>query len=181
VSCSEPCTDFTEYDLNSDAGEITSFAFIDEDNGFALTAKGQVYHWNGITWSIHTTMGDMPGANEYYKDIVVWEDGTIYVSRSHSWTNSDTGERYSYIYRYTGSQWEAIQTPGNGHTDFIIFESGIGWSVGGSGQILFTGNGGDNWQLVNSPTNVNIYSMDWIDESNGWAIGYGGVVLRYSE
>ena len=174
-------TDFTEYSLNDNVGEITSLSFVEEDEGYALTSFGQVYHWNGIGWSIHTTMEDMPGTGAYYKDIVVWEDGTMFVTRDYQWYDSDTQEYNSAIYKYNGTTWEFIETPGYGHNHFVMFESGIGWSVGDIGQILFTGNGGENWQTVTSPTDVNIYKMDWIDESYGWAVGAGGVVLRYLE
>jgi len=109
-------------------------------------------HWNGIGWSIHTTLEDMPGTGGSYQDIVVWSDGTMFVSRDYDWYDSDAHEYHSFIYKYNESQWESIETPGQGHNDFEMFESGIGWSVGDGGQILFSGNGGDSWQVVNCPS-----------------------------
>ncbi len=54
------------------------------------------------------------------------------------------------------------------------------WAVGDGGTILYWD--GNAWSSVDSPTSENLYSVIFVDDSNGWAVGGGsasGVILRY--
>jgi photosystem II stability/assembly factor-like uncharacterized protein len=51
-----------------------------------------------------------------------------------------------------------------------------GWAVG-DGNILFTDNGGKNWQQQTSPVKTPLYSVYFADTQHGWAVGLYGVIL----
>ncbi|PCJ18150.1 MAG: hypothetical protein COB04_07760 [Gammaproteobacteria bacterium] len=51
------------------------------------------------------------------------------------------------------------------------------FSVGGRGHILYSDNQGDSWTQANSPTQMLLTAIDFIDDKNGWAVGHDSVIL----
>lgn len=61
----------------------------------------------------------------------------------------------------------------------ISFANDItGWSVGLSGKIIATTNGGSSWTSQTSGTSVTLYSVYAIDPSNAFVVGDGSTILR---
>ena len=52
------------------------------------------------------------------------------------------------------------------------------WIVGRNGVILRSGDGGRTWVEQESGTKLNLYAM-YMNKKGGWAVGSGGLVLRY--
>ena len=63
--------------------------------------------------------------------------------------------------------------------DFRTYNEG--WiSLGIVDTFLFTTDHGNNWNSVSAPNNSRIYDIQFIDQRNGWAVGNGGVILKYN-
>jgi len=50
--------------------------------------------------------------------------------------------------------------------------------VGEGGKIFRSNDGGLTWQKQNSGTTANLYAVNFIDSSNGWAVGDNGIILN---
>jgi len=80
------------------------------------------------------------------------------------------------IYKTTdgGQNWFIHDTLKGIHVNCVIFtDSRHGWVCGGTPEISYfkTSDGGDNW----IPINTGVYLRDFVDSSNGWAIGFGSI------
>ncbi len=53
-------------------------------------------------------------------------------------------------------------------TEIFMLNENLGWVCGGSGLIYKTTNGGVNWRKIESPVNVSLYSVMFIDELHGF-------------
>ena len=73
--------------------------------------------------------------------------------------------------------WYA-QTSGTSNILNSIFfiDASTGWSVGASGKILKTTNGGTNWVSQTSGTTEDLYSVFFVSSTAGWAVGTNGAV-----
>jgi photosystem II stability/assembly factor-like uncharacterized protein len=78
------------------------------------------------------------------------------------------------------SKWEMMNPkPHVNHLACVKFYSeNIGWTVGDYGLILKTTDGGNNWEIQNSPSKSFLKSISIINEKTLWVAGsYGGVLL----
>jgi len=80
------------------------------------------------------------------------------------------------------SQW-IFQNP---RIESVIFNSITfsnqtnGIIIGTKGIILHSTNGGENWDSVYSPTNIDLEKVFFIDDLNGWIVGDSGLVIKTS-
>lgn len=51
------------------------------------------------------------------------------------------------------------------------------FSVGGRGHILYSDDQGESWVQANSPTQMLLTSIDFVDDKNGWAVGHDSIIL----
>ena len=51
------------------------------------------------------------------------------------------------------------------------------FTVGGRGHILYSDDQGNSWVQSNSPTQMLLTAIDFVDDKNGWAVGHDSVVL----
>jgi photosystem II stability/assembly factor-like uncharacterized protein len=51
-----------------------------------------------------------------------------------------------------------------------------GWVVGEHGTILYTEDGGENWEAQESGTEEDLKSVTFMSEKVGWAVGNGGII-----
>lgn len=75
------------------------------------------------------------------------------------------------------SDWSVISTGINlnsVHAANIL----TAWTVGDSGTILATIDGGTNWICVNSGTSVSLKSVYFVNDMTGWIAGSGGLILK---
>jgi len=59
-----------------------------------------------------------------------------------------------------------------------MISSSYGWFVGEKG-VIKKYSGGTSLENVNSPTTKSLYSVFMLNATSGWAVGSGGVILRY--
>ena len=79
-----------------------------------------------------------------------------------------------------GNGWE-LQNPlptANWLNDIQVFDELTAISVGYSGTILKTSDGGSTWSIQNSGTTNNLTSVHFIDAQTGWAVGWNGTILK---
>lgn len=55
--------------------------------------------------------------------------------------------------------------------DVCFIDASTGWAVGDRGTILRTKNGGAEWTLLDSTTDVNLFAVSFFDENYGLAVG----------
>ncbi|MCK4421563.1 hypothetical protein KAW48_07175 [candidate division WOR-3 bacterium] len=53
-----------------------------------------------------------------------------------------------------------------------------GWSVGDSGIVLRTRNGGDSWDTLWTPGKIKLQNLSFIDTSTGWICGNTGYIAK---
>lgn len=51
------------------------------------------------------------------------------------------------------------------------------FSVGGRGHILYSDDQGESWTQANSPTQMLLTAIDFIDDKKGWAVGHDSIIL----
>ena len=51
------------------------------------------------------------------------------------------------------------------------------FSVGERGHIVYSDDEGESWTQANSPTQMLLTAIDFIDDKNGWAVGHDSIVL----
>ncbi|MBK8549800.1 MAG: T9SS type A sorting domain-containing protein [Ignavibacteria bacterium] len=55
------------------------------------------------------------------------------------------------------------------------------WSgLGIVDSLLFSTNSGNNWTLIGTPDGVKINDLVFINETNGWAVGKDGAILKFN-
>ncbi|NWG29755.1 MAG: T9SS type A sorting domain-containing protein [Ignavibacteriaceae bacterium] len=62
--------------------------------------------------------------------------------------------------------------------DVFFIDENIGYTVGESGYILKTTNGGSNWFIQSSGTTVILHDVYFIDSSTGYIVGSFGTILK---
>jgi len=78
---------------------------------------------------------------------------------------------------FTSSQWVQPTSPESHNLWSVFFTDSInGHAVGGSGFIIRTSDGGQNWTKVDAPDNL-INDVHFIDSGNDWAVGAGGGLI----
>jgi len=94
---------------------------------------------------------------------------------------------YSIFYSADGGTTWIPQSTGemSGRLCSVHFiDENTGWSVGTNGTVLYTNDGGDNWNTQTSNTNANLESVSFADAQNGWAVGArfpGGKIVRTAD
>lgn len=82
------------------------------------------------------------------------------------------------------AQWQAVDVP-NGSSVFfnrIHFTSdNIGYAIGNSGAMYKTNDRGNNWQAINTGTNLNLLGMHFSDDNNGFVVGDSALVLATTD
>ncbi|MCB9263777.1 MAG: gliding motility-associated C-terminal domain-containing protein [Lewinellaceae bacterium] len=73
----------------------------------------------------------------------------------------------------TAQCWELVfRVPGNPTLNDVYFVSETtGWTVGNTGIIYKTTDGGANWAVQSAPTVNDLNAVHFIDENKGWAVG----------
>ena len=73
-----------------------------------------------------------------------------------------------------GINW---QVQGSSIYDFYFINENIGWYISGN-QINKTTDGGQTWSPQNSGTNNTLYTINFVDQNNGWVSGDSGTILH---
>ena len=65
-------------------------------------------------------------------------------------------------------------------TDILFVDADNGWIVGTEIQVMYTPNGGADWYEQSVPEAVSdrLIAVDFVNSTHGWAVGYGGTIIR---
>lgn len=74
--------------------------------------------------------------------------------------------------------WQTPRPSGNAVNDAHFVSSSVGWTVGDSGEILKTVDGGKTWARQFAGVSTQLTSVRFADANNGWALGAYGALLR---
>ena len=84
----------------------------------------------------------------------------------------------SFHFIIASAQWTPQNSGTLGYLNDVCFHDSLnGWIAGNTG-ILLTQNGGNTWNLVETPTFYPLQGIDFIDLENGWAVAYEGTILH---
>lgn len=148
--------------------------FVDTLNGWIAGYETNYYE------IYHTT----DGGNTWFQQFQV--PNLISINRIHffdinnGWAVGGDYGNLGYVFRTTdgGVSWNTITVslPSGAKIYDADFVSALdGWAVSGS-VILKTNDGGLNWVTINDT--ISAYSVDFVDLTNGWAVGHGAFRTR---
>ena len=169
-------------------------------DGWAVGWGGRFYHWDGTSWSLHTTLtynindvdmvatddGWAVGPNTIYRwDGTSWVEHTTVlgmtfqavsmVSSSDGWAVGSGGR----IFHYDGSAWiERTPTLASSTLyDVDMVAANDGWVVNYNGYLFYWD--GTSWAIRGNVSEV-LYCVDMLDATHGWAGGGGGRIFSYN-
>jgi photosystem II stability/assembly factor-like uncharacterized protein len=111
-----------------------------------------------------------------------------FVSEEEAWTVDDNrlahmtdGENWVELTVPGGLPWLRLRGPYL--TDIQFVGKDNGWIVGQETPVMYTPDGGANWYRQGVPAEVTdtqprIYAIHCIDQTNGWAVGSQGTIMR---
>ncbi len=79
----------------------------------------------------------------------------------------------------SGGNYWSIQNTGMSSSCAISFIDSLHGGAVGRNKIMHTSDGGGSWTTDTSGLNLDLLSIDFPDLNHGWAVGYGGAILRY--
>lgn len=77
--------------------------------------------------------------------------------------------------------WQAPRPSGNSVNDLYFLSGQVGWTVGESGEIHKTTDGGKTWVRQVSGVTSSLTSVRFSDANNGWVLGSFGAVLHTTD
>ena len=134
---------------------LTSISFISVTVGYAVSESGKVYYStdSGETW----TFTNATITNQ--KILAMFENGTGWLVGNGIWRTQDSG--YNWDQQLEGD-----------FVDAHFFNKDKGWVIGssnGSKVVLYTNDGGTNWDEIEVPEMGGDYLyLDFVDEAHGW-------------
>jgi photosystem II stability/assembly factor-like uncharacterized protein len=135
--------------------------FADSQNGWiadtwgsisATTDGGNTWHQQAAPSSLYFYAMQFPDAQHGF--VLLQSDSLFYTTNA-------------------GTTWNRIKIDVTQYHYGMKFVSpGEGWICGSAGQILHSTNGGIDWTAQNSGTSIDLSTIDFTDNQNGWAAGY---------
>ncbi len=146
-------------------------------DGWAVTNWGEIYNYNGSAWALVT---DFNNDQSY----AIWAaNGSDYwVAGGAIWPPGVPFADVASVWHWEGSMWSTYTTQTLGSYRYSLFSvrgtsANDVWIVGEDG-LMYHWNG-IGFSSMNSPTSESVRNIHFIDENDGWAVGDGGVILRY--
>lgn len=144
--------------------------FTDANTGYAVGDNGIIYKTTdaGAIW-------------------LPLNSGTTNSLYAVQFTDANTGyviSQYNYsIYKTTnaGQSWTQINSYSNtNYSRYGLFftTSSVGWTIGSSGNIEKTADGGQSWTTQISGTTQTLRKVFFIDANTGWVVGDNGTILK---
>ncbi|MFX1484572.1 MAG: YCF48-related protein [Promethearchaeota archaeon] len=108
-----------------------------------------------------------------------------FVSDTEGWVVDDN----RLAYTSDGDTWEEQIIPMRAPffrlnppyaSDIQFVDESNGWIVGDEIKVMYTSDGGMNWYEQSVPNAVDrrVMALDFINGTHGWAVGYGGTIMR---
>ncbi|MBT7093602.1 MAG: hypothetical protein HN936_10170 [Bacteroidetes bacterium] len=158
----------------ANAGHIKDIQMDASDSGWALASDGEILYYNGFGWSLQ-------------HDIERSSCTTISVSStSDIWVGSaQQFDGVTKLGHWDGSEWLVVLNGYGRKINSMRALSGSDiWFIGSNPYYGDSGTNISHWngtslQEITSPTSNTLYDIYMMSETDGWAVGGDGVVLRY--
>ncbi len=161
---------------------LFSICFVDRLSGWAIGEWNTVLHTSdgGKTWNRQT---------EEYDKIL---NNVFFIDRLNGWL---VGERGLIMHTFDGGKtWaeqkpgafvresfeEELRNPAPAIFSVIFMDKENGWVCGIDGTIGRTENGGESWDILDSPTDLTLYTV-FVKDGFGWIVGDKGAYLYSSD
>lgn len=145
--------------------------FTDNFHGLMVGAGGTILFSEdaGSSWNQATVFG-----NERAK-----LNSVFFINQKIGWSVGTNGKIYQTI--NGGKNWrEQNSNVSNNLSDIFFSNTAEGWAVGDDGTILHTTTAGNVWTLENTSVKHKLEKVLFVGKK-GFAIGFGGTILRYFE
>lgn len=80
-----------------------------------------------------------------------------------------------------GRSWLLQKTNVDADLLDVKFIGSEGWAVGRQGTMVHTKDAGGHWVVEATGTSHDLQRVFFVDQSHGWAVGFGGTILKYGE
>ena len=153
--------------ITVDAYNIVGIQMESAESGWAIDAYGKIFYYNGFGWSLQQLE-----APSVVSNFIVFNSSDIWTTSSNT------------IYHWNGVDWTEFGLPSSYRIyDYFQFSSNSIWFVGGNNDGSF-GSIIRYWDSVElltitNPTDRVLAGITMMSETDGWAVGYNGVILRY--
>jgi photosystem II stability/assembly factor-like uncharacterized protein len=156
----------------TDQAIYNSVYFIDENRGWAAGTIGEFRAgYNGLI------KGTLDGGQNWFlftssqtKNILKIK----FIDELNGWALSNTGILGS---TNGGQTWNFLSSVGG--NDFQFLDYNNGFIVGNKGEIFYTSNGGNTWEMQKKITSNNLVSVFFVNNNSGWAAGEYATILKY--
>ena len=168
-------TGFTIYGLSAISSMVwasgTTYACYGFPCRFGEGGDSKVISWNGSTATVQTNPA---GVSETAYAIDVFDANNVAWVGNAGQVTTTSNAGTTWLDRASGKD-VLFNSVGmvNGSATF-------GWAVGSSGYVANTTNGGINWSVQASGTTATLYSVAAPASTQAYAVGSGGLILRYT-
>lgn len=150
---------------------LNSISFpVNSDEGW-VCGGSIIRHYTGGAW---TGDQDYPsgGYNGY--------NAIYFVNNQEGWAAGDGGV---IIHTTDGYNWTSQTNPSTASlADLFFLNNQEGWAVGSHGAIIHTTDGGTTWNIEGAGlTSAVLRGVHFTSPTNGYAVGNGGILLKYTE
>jgi photosystem II stability/assembly factor-like uncharacterized protein len=150
------------------APELYALAPVTAGNIWAVGYWGYIAHWDGTDWTTQVGPQQVPLAD------------VAFASAGDGWAVG--GGPQEIVIHWNGSTWSEVpvSTTNRALSAVSVTPGGDGWAVGPLGQMLRLDAGA--WTPLASPAGYDLYGVDMLSETDGWAVGGwdGGDILRWN-
>ncbi|MCC6866926.1 MAG: hypothetical protein IT280_12300 [Ignavibacteria bacterium] len=122
-----------------------------------ISAKLTFSQWEHIATIGNNDLRGVKFFNEY-SGIVVGEGGI--------WRSTNSGNNWTNVYNFVNMN------------SISLLNSNLILTAGDNGTICISTNEGSTWINANTPTNNNLYSIDWANASICFCVGANGILLK---
>lgn len=151
--------------VSKNSGTTPNFiniALLSDTEGWITSSSGGIYRWDGnAIGTAYAIAGGQP-----VNDVAI-------VGSSEAYAVSGGSDKK--VYKWNGASWSAVFSASQ-VLNSVAVNNGRGYAVGENGLILYFD--GTNWQGAGSPTTVVLNQIAMISNTEGWAVGNGGITLR---
>ncbi len=145
------------------------FAADDAMRGIIVGAGGSILFTEdgGMQWS---------GAN-IYGDKRTRLNSVFFINSKNGWTAGANGKIFQTV--SGGKNWREQKSVTTNNLNSIFFlDTAEGWAIGDEGTIVHTTTAGNIWSEEDSNTTHRLEKV-LFSKRRGWAVGFGGTILRY--
>ncbi|MCK5145911.1 hypothetical protein KAR48_04095 [bacterium] len=158
---------------------ITAVQFFNKDEGWAITTNNIALHTinGGNTWESIL----IPSENDHVTVVCI---EIFFIDKEYGWmagwyAGAAPALNPVYYTSDSGLYWTTqIKIPCSGINSIVFLDRKIGW-IAGRGKILFTFDGGNSWNIQHEADDAVYLDLCFVNESNGWAVGYTGKIYKY--